>query len=79
VLKKRCRNLPARVWGCPPASRFPQDRGIKGLNMSFSALSKHKMLKSVKLDRQELGSYDCVVITADHSYYDLNLLSKISG
>lgn len=33
---------------------------------------KNKILKSIKLDKKELGSYDCVVITADHSYYDLN-------
>jgi UDP-N-acetyl-D-glucosamine dehydrogenase len=35
---------------------------------------KNKILKSIKLDKKELGSYDCVVITADHSYYDLNFM-----
>jgi hypothetical protein len=26
------------VWGCPPDSNFPQDWGIKGLDLNFSAL-----------------------------------------
>jgi UDP-N-acetyl-D-glucosamine dehydrogenase len=34
----------------------------------------NKTLKSIKLDKKELGSYDCVVITADHSCYDLNFI-----
>ena len=33
-----------------------------------------KVLKSIKLGKKELNSYDCVVITADHSYYDLNFI-----
>lgn len=35
---------------------------------------KNKILKSIKLDKKELSSYDCVVITADHSYYDLDFI-----
>jgi UDP-N-acetyl-D-glucosamine dehydrogenase len=35
---------------------------------------KNKILKSIKLNKKELSSYDCVVIASDHSYYDLNLL-----
>lgn len=34
----------------------------------------HRLFKSTKLDKKELASYDCVVITTDHSYYDLNFL-----
>ncbi len=39
---------------------------------------KNKILKSIKLDKKELGSCDCVVITADHSYYDLNFIANSS-
>jgi UDP-N-acetyl-D-glucosamine dehydrogenase len=39
---------------------------------------KNKTLKSTKLDKAFLQSLDCVVITADHSYYDLNFIVKNS-
>jgi UDP-N-acetyl-D-glucosamine dehydrogenase len=35
---------------------------------------KNKILKSIKLDKKVLGSHDCIVITADHSYYNLNFI-----
>lgn len=34
----------------------------------------HKLFKSIEVDKKKLGSYDCVVITTDHSYYDLNFI-----
>ncbi len=33
-------------------------------------------LKSIKLEKKTVGSYDCVVILADHSCYDLNSIVK---
>ncbi len=33
-------------------------------------------LKSIKLEKKAVGSYDCVVILADHSCYDLNSIVK---
>jgi len=37
---------------------------------------KNKTLKSIKFDKKQLGSYDCIVITSDHSCYDLELLAN---
>jgi len=35
---------------------------------------KNKVLKSIKLDKKQLNSHDCVVITSDHSCFDLNFI-----
>ncbi len=33
-----------------------------------------KLMKSVKIDKKSLATYDCVVITTDHSLYDLQFI-----
>ncbi|MDD5312079.1 MAG: nucleotide sugar dehydrogenase [Dehalococcoidia bacterium] len=38
----------------------------------------HKTLKSIKLDKKALSSYDCVVIATDHSSYDLDFIIQNS-
>ena len=37
-MKKRCRILPAGVWGCPLAIKVTQDWGIGGIIENISAV-----------------------------------------
>jgi UDP-N-acetyl-D-glucosamine dehydrogenase len=67
-----------------PAERVVEILMEKGATVSYNdpyipeIIIHHKVLKSIKLDKKILSTFDCVVITTDHSVYDLNFIINSS-
>ncbi len=54
-MKKRCRVLPAGVWGCPPDIKVPQEWGSKGVDCDcYSQLYEITLLQDEYITRTNI-------------------------